>query len=54
MELAFIFTFMGLLAGYALYLTFRGRRQAIAEPVLGFLNLEGERFATRSPKIALR
>ena len=37
---------MGLLAGYALYLTFRGRHQAVAEPVLKFLKLERERFAT--------
>jgi hypothetical protein len=45
MELFFIYLFMGSLAAYALYLTFRGRSQVIADPTLGFLNLGGEEFA---------
>lgn len=46
MELVVIYLFMGLLAVYALYLMFRGRSQALVDPVLGFLNLEGERYAS--------
>lgn len=46
MELVVIYLIMGLLAAYALYLTFRRRSQALVDPVLGFLNLEGERFAS--------
>ena len=46
MELVVIYFFMGVLAAYAVYLTFRGRNQALVDPVLGFLNLEGERFAS--------
>lgn len=45
METLLIYLFMGSLAVYALYLTFRGRGQAIADPILGFLNLGGEPFA---------
>src|SRR5690349_18150652 len=45
MEALVIYVFMGSLAAYALYLTFRGRGQAIADPTLGFLNLGGESFA---------
>jgi len=45
MEVFFIYLFMGSLAVYALYLIFRGRSQAIADPILGFLSLGGELFA---------
>jgi hypothetical protein len=45
MEVFFIYVFMGSLAAYALYLIFRGRNQAIADPTLGFLNL-GDEFAS--------
>jgi hypothetical protein len=45
METLLIYLFMGSLAAYALYLTFRGRGQAIADPTLGSLNLGGESFA---------
>jgi hypothetical protein len=45
MEIFFIYLFIGSLAVYALYLIFRGRRQAIADPILGFLSLGGELFA---------
>jgi hypothetical protein len=46
MEILFIYLFMGSLAVYALYLTFRGRHGAIADPILGFLNLGGESFSS--------
>lgn len=45
MEIFLIYLFMGSLAVYALYLTFRGRGQTITDPILGFLNLGGESFA---------
>lgn len=45
METFFIYLFMGSLAVYALYLTFRGRGQTITDPTLGLLNLAGESFA---------
>ena len=37
---------MGSLAAYALYLIFRGRNRAIADPTLGFLNLGDESFGS--------
>ncbi|HEX9263322.1 MAG TPA: hypothetical protein VF977_03040 [Candidatus Binatia bacterium] len=46
MEIFFIYVFMGSLAAYALYLIFRGRDRAIADPTLGFLNLGDALFAS--------
>jgi hypothetical protein len=46
MEVFVIYFFMGSLAAYALYLVFRGRNRGIADPALGFLNLDGEVFAS--------
>jgi hypothetical protein len=40
-----IFAFMGSLAAYALYLTFRGRSSPITDPTLGLLNIGGNSFA---------
>ena len=39
-----IFAFMGSLAAYALYLTFRGRSSPITDPTLGLLNIGGDTF----------
>jgi hypothetical protein len=44
MEIVFIYLFMGALAAYALYLTFRGRNAGVIDPTLGFLNVGGEAF----------
>jgi hypothetical protein len=46
MEIFFIYLFMGSLAAYALYLTFRQRNRAITDPTLGFLNLGGDAFTS--------
>jgi hypothetical protein len=45
LETILIYLFMGSLAVYALYLTFRGRSQVITDPTLGFFSLGGELFA---------
>lgn len=44
MEIVLIYLFMGALAAYALYLTFRGRNLGIIEPTIGFLNVGGDSF----------
>ncbi len=45
MEALIIFSIMGAMAIYALYLTFRGRNAGVADPTLGLLTVGGEEFA---------
>ena len=45
MEILMIYSFMGALMAYALYLTFRGRNSGVVNPTLGFLTLGGDTFA---------
>jgi hypothetical protein len=44
MEVVVIYLFMGALAAYALYLTFRGRNAGVVDPSLGLLNVGGDTF----------
>jgi hypothetical protein len=46
METLIIYSIMGALMAYAIYLVFRGRNLGIADPTLGFLNLGGDAFAS--------
>jgi hypothetical protein len=44
MEILVVYSIMGALAAYALYLTFRGRNVGLVDPTLGFLNVGGDGF----------
>jgi hypothetical protein len=46
METEIIYSIMGALMVYVMYLVFRGRDVGIADPTLGFLNLGGDAFAS--------
>jgi hypothetical protein len=44
METLIIYSIMGAMMIYALYLTFRGRNSGVVDPTLGLLNVGGDRF----------